>query len=72
MLITKTLIVECDALGHDISAILIQEGRSHSFKRWKLKKNNLLKSIYEKEMFATLHANSKWLPFLIGIHFKVK
>jgi hypothetical protein len=23
-------------------------------------------------MFATLHANSKWLPFLIGIHFKVK
>jgi hypothetical protein len=56
---TKTFIVECDALDHGISAVLIPEGRPLTFERSQIKGKNLLKPIYEKEMLAILHAINK-------------
>jgi hypothetical protein len=47
---TKTFIVEWDASGHDLSVILIQEGRHVAFERCHIKGKNLLKPINEKEI----------------------
>jgi hypothetical protein len=46
----KNFMVKCDSLGHDISALLLQEGRPCAFKSSYIKGKNLLKPIYEKEM----------------------
>jgi hypothetical protein len=46
---TKTFIVESDASGHEIGAILMQDERTLSFENIQIKGKNLLKTIYENK-----------------------
>lgn len=46
----KTFVVETDACGQRIGAVLMQEGHPLSYISWQLKGRQLYRSIYEKEL----------------------
>jgi hypothetical protein len=69
---TKTLILECDTSGKGIGIVLMQESQPLAFTSKQLSKQNLGKSIYEKEMLAIFHVVDLWHPYLLGQCFQIK
>ena len=53
---TKTFVLECDAYGRGIGAVLMQDGWPLDFTNKQLSKKHLVQSISEKEILAILYA----------------
>jgi len=68
----QSFVIECDASGIGLRAVLMQEGQPISYFSKSLKGRELSLSTYEKELLALVIAVQKWMPYLLGQAFKVK
>eukprot|EP00253_Pinus_taeda_P032599 PITA_32599 len=68
----RSFVLECDASGERVGAVLMQGGYPIAFESRKLLPHERLYSIYEKEMLVVMHALAKLRQYLEGNRFKGK
>ena len=68
----KPFVVQCDACGSSIGAVLMQDGHVVAYESRVLLKAEKSLQIYEKELLAVIHALSTWKHYLLGADFIVQ
>lgn len=68
---SKEFVVECDASGIGVGAVMSQDGHPIAFLRKALAPRHQALSVYDKEMLAIVFAVQHWRPYLVGHHFKI-
>ena len=69
---TQRFVIECDASGIRLGAILLQQNQPMAYFSETLKGSALALSTYEKKMLAIVKAIKKWRPYLLGKPFTVR
>ena len=67
--LTKPFEVQCDAYGHSVGAVLLQEGHAIAYESRRLNDHEKNLGIYEKELLATMYALGTWKHYLLGTPF---
>jgi hypothetical protein len=69
---SQPFILECEASGEGVGAVLMQNKHHIAFESRKLRGPELLYTIYDKEMPAIMHALAKFRQYLVGVKFVVR
>jgi hypothetical protein len=69
---TQPFVLECDASGTGIGAVLMQNRHPIAFESRKLREPERLYCIYDKEMLPIMHALAKFRQYLVGGRFVVR
>ena len=69
---TQPFVIECDACGVGLGAVLSQNNCPIAYYSEALKGSTLILSTYEKEMLAIVKSIKKWRPYLLGKPFIVR
>ena len=69
---TQPFVLECDASGEGIGAVLMQGGHPIAFESRKLLPHERLYSLYNKEILAIMHTLAKYRQYLVGNRFRVR
>lgn len=70
--LSKSFVVQCDACGSSIGAVLMQNGRVVAYESRVLSDTEKTYQVYEKELLAVIHALSSWKHYLLGADFVVQ
>lgn len=69
---TKTFVIEVDASGYGIGAVLMQEGHPIAFISKALSTRHAAMSVYDRELLAIVHAVTNWSQYLLGQKFVIR